>query len=120
MLSRIYAQSKHHQVRQRAHCLILHKQGYKISQIQEILGVSRKTIYNWFKAWEERGLIGLYNQPGQGRKPTFSAEQQEQIREWTLEQPQQLKQVVHKVKEEWDISVSGKTVKRVLKSLHMS
>ena len=82
--------------------------------------MSRKTIYNWFKAWEERGLIGLYNRPGQGRKPTFSAEQQEQIREWTLEQPQQLKQVVHKVKEEWDISVSGKTVKRVLKSLHMS
>ena len=92
----------------------------KISQIQEVLGVSRKPIYNWFKEWEERGLTGLYNRQGQGRKPTFTQEQQEQIRKWTEENRQQLKQVSSKIKEEWDITTSTKTIKRVLKFLGMS
>lgn len=120
MLKRIYHQSHHHQVRQRAHCLLLYEEGYKVSYLQEILGVSRKTIYNWFKEWEERGLIGLYNRPGQGRKPKFTSEQQAQIREWTEANPRQLKQVSSKIKEEWDITTSTKTIKRVLKLLDMS
>ena len=120
MLKRIYHQSKHHQVRQRAHSLLLWGEGYKISAVQEILGVSRKTIYNWFKEWEERGLIGLYNRHGRGRKPTFTQEQQGQIRRWTEENLQQLKQVSSKIKTEWDITISTKTIKRVLKCLGMS
>jgi transposase len=120
MLKRIYRQSSHHQVRQRAHCILLYEEGYSIKELQDIFKISRKTIYNWFNAWEERGLIGLYNRPGQGRKPKFTPEQQAEIREWTEEHRRQLKQVVNKIKEQWDISVSTKTIKRVLKSLHMS
>lgn len=73
LLQRIYRQSRHHQVRQRAHCLILISQGLKVAQLMKIFLVSRKTLYNWFDAWELRGLVGLYNQPGRGRKPTFNA-----------------------------------------------
>ena len=120
MLRRIYRQSKHHQVRRRAHCLLLHQEGYSVTYLQDIFQVSRKTVYNWFEAWETRGLLGLYNQKGQGRKPTFRPEQQEKIKEWTKEHCQQLKQVIHKIKETWDISVSTKTIKRVLKSVNMS
>jgi transposase len=120
MLRRIYRQSSHYQVRQRAHCLLLYQEGYRITHLKDIFQVSRKTIYNWLNSWESRGLIGLYNQKGQGRKPTFSPEQQDKIKEWTEENRQQLKQVSHKIKEQWDISVSTKTIKRVLKSLKMS
>ena len=120
MLRRIYRQSSRHQVRQRAHCLLLYQEGYSITHLEDILQVSRKTIYNWLNAWESKGLIGLYNQKGQGRKPTFTPEQQDKIKEWTEENCQQLKQVSHKIKEEWGFSVSAKTIKRVLKSLNMS
>lgn len=120
MLKRIYRQSIHHQVRQRAHCILLYEEGYSITELQDILEISRKTIYNWFNAWEERGLIGLYNRPGQGRKQKFTPEQQEEIREWTEPHRRQLKQFVSKIKEQWDISVSTKTIKRILKSQHMS
>ena len=65
-------------------------------------------------------MIGLYNQKGQGRKPTFTPEQQDKIKEWTEENRQQLKQVNNRIKEEWGICVSAKTIKRVLKSLNMS
>ena len=72
LLQRIYNQSKHHQVRQRAHCLILANQGMKIEQLMKIFKVSYKTIYNWFKSWESESIVGLYNKPGRGRKPKFN------------------------------------------------
>jgi Transposase and inactivated derivatives len=120
LLHRLYRQSRHHQVRQRAHCLLLSSQDYGIVQLMEIFGVSRKTLYNWFHNWEEQGVLGLYNRPGRGRKKTFNPEQIEQIRIWVQQQPRQLKQVVEKIQAEWGISTSTQTIKRVLKALRMS
>ena len=120
LLERIYRQSRHHQVRQRAHCLILANQGIKVEELLKIFPVSYKTIYNWFNRWELEGIVGLYNKPGQGCKPTFNSAQKQKIIEWTLQEPRQLKQVVQKVKEEWGIEVSTKTIKRILKTLSMS
>ncbi|MEO1148824.1 MAG: IS630 family transposase [Cyanobacteria bacterium J06638_22] len=120
LLHRIYRQSKHHQVRQRAHCLLLYSQGQHISQLLDIFAVSKKTVYNWVDAWNERGLPGLYNRPGRGRKATFNAAQKAQIKQWAQMYPRQLKQVVHKVHQTWNITISTHTIKRVLKSLKMS
>ena len=118
LLQRLY-RHRHHQVRQRAHCMLLSTQSYSIAQLMNIFGVSRKTLYNWFSNWEATGVVGLYNRPGRGRKATLSPEQMEQIRVWTQQSPRQLKQVVQKVEEEWNISVSTKTIKRVLKAVSM-
>jgi transposase len=119
-LQRLYRQSRHHQVRQRAHCILLSTQDYSIAQLMEIFSVSRKTLYNWFNNWETQGVLGLYNRPGQGRKRTVNADQIKQIRIWGHQQPRQLKQVVQKIHEEWGISTSTETVKRVLKAMRMS
>ena len=70
----------------------------------KIFQVSYKTIYNWFARWESEGMVGLYNQPGRGRKPTFNAEQKAKIKEWAAQEPRQLKKVVQKVKSEWGIA----------------
>ncbi len=120
LLERIYHQSRHHQVRQRAHCIILANQGVKVEELTKVFQVSRKTIYNWFTRWESEGIVGLYNKPGQGCKPTFNSEQKAKIREWAKLEPRQLKQVEQKVKEEWGVSISTKTIKRILKALSMS
>lgn len=120
LLNRIYRQSRHNQVRQRAHCLILASQGVRIEGLRKIFQVSHKTIYNWFDRWELEGVVGLYNKPGRGRKPTFNSSQEQIIRKWSKQSPRQLKKVVQKVKEEWDIEVSTKTIKRILKMLSMS
>lgn len=120
LLERIYRQSRHHQVRQRAHCLILASQGIKVEELIKIFKVSYKTLYNWFNRWESEGMVGLYNKPGRGCKPTFNFEQKEQIREWTKQEPRQLKQVAQKIKEEWRIEISTKTIKRILQTLSMS
>lgn len=120
LLQRLYRQSRHHQVRQRAHCILLSSQNCNIAQLMDIFHVSRKTLYNWFNNWEAQGVLGLYNRPGRGRKNTFSPEQKKQIRAWVEQQPRQLKQVVQKVQEEWGIAISTKTIKRVLKAVRMS
>lgn len=121
LLARIYRDSQHHQVRQRAHCILLRAQGLSVAELLKIFPVrSRKTLYNWFDEWESRGFPGLYNRRGRGRKATFNDEQKAQIKRWAMASPKQLKQVVHKVDETWDIQVSTHTIKRVLKSLKMS
>jgi transposase len=83
LLERIHRQSRHHQVRQRAHCLILASQGVKTVELMKIFKVSYKTLYNWFNRWELEGMIGLYNKPGRGAKPRFNSSQKEQIKEWS-------------------------------------
>ncbi|MEM6612631.1 MAG: helix-turn-helix domain-containing protein, partial [Cyanobacteria bacterium P01_C01_bin.72] len=120
LLKRIYRQSSHHQVRQRSHCLLLKSQGVKLKQLKMIFQVSEKTLYNWFNAWESRGLVGLYNRPGRGRQKTFNDQQIEQIKDWAKRYPQQLKRVRQKIKEQWDITVSTKTIKRLLFQVGMS
>ena len=120
LLKRIYKQSSHYQVRQRSHCLLLKSQGVKLKQLKIIFQVSEKTLYNWFNAWESRGLVGLYNRPGRGRKKTFNDQQIEQIKDWANLYPQQLKQVRQKIKQQWDITVSTKTIKRLLSQARMS
>lgn len=119
MLRRIYRNSQSHPVRQRAHCIVLSAEGFSITQLIPIFAVTRKTIHNWFDAWERHRLVGLYDQPGRGRKPTFSDPQKQQIRDWAKAHPKNLKAVLAKIKATWGIEVSKTTVKRVLKSLSM-
>ena len=65
-------------------------------------------------------MVGLYNQKSQGRKPTFNWEQKSKIREWATQSPRQLKKVVQKVKQEWGIEISTRTIKRILTMFYMS
>lgn len=120
LLKRIYRQSRHEQVRQRAHCLILAADGVKVQELMKIFQVSYKTIYNWFKRWELEGIIGIYNKSGRGCKSKFDDQQKAQIKEWAKQEPRQLKQVVQKVKETWNMETSTKTIKRIIKMYCMT
>ena len=119
LLKRIYQQSKYYQVRQRAHCIQLSYQGYKISELMSIFQVSRQTIYNWFNAWESSKFSGLYNSSGRGRKKLFTVEQEQQIKKWVKETPKNLEKVQEKILREWGNTVSKKTIKRIIKSAYM-
>ncbi len=119
LLKRIYKESKYYQVRQRAHCILLSYQKYKISELMTIFQVSRNTIYNWLNNWEDLGLVGLYNREGRGRKKLFDSLQQKIIKDWVKETPKKLGIVQEKIKKEWDIFASKDTIKRVVKCLGM-
>ena len=101
LLQRIHRQSRHHQVRQRAHCLILASQGVKKRELMNIFRISYKTLYKWFTRWELEGMIGLYNKPGRGEEALFNSSQKAQIKDWAKQEPKQLKNVSQKVQEAW-------------------
>ena len=86
-----------------------------MAQLMDLFRVTRKTIHNWFVAWETQKLVGLYDRPGRGRKATFSAEQREQIRQWVKHHPKQLQPVLDQIETQWEIRVSKDMLKRVLK-----
>lgn len=119
MLSRIYAESKHHQVRERAQCLLLSYRGKTIAELIKIFNVTRKTIYNWFTAWEDRKLLGLYDSSGRGRKPKLSEDQQLEVKKLVKESPKSLKTVQSKIKQEWGVEISKDTIKRIVKKFKM-
>jgi transposase len=120
LLKRLYQQSRHHRVRQRAHCLWLRSQGLKPSELRVIFPVSEKTLYNWFNAWDENGLVGLYDRPGRGRNAKLNDEQKAQVKRWVEASPRQLKGVIEKIQKTWHIKVSVSTLKRMLKAMQMS
>jgi transposase len=119
LLIRISEQSKSLQVRNRAKCILLKYHRVSIAQLMTIFRVSRKTIYNWLTRWEDSGFLGLYNQPGRGRKPKLNLVQKEQVKQWVKEEPKSLKKVVNKINQEWGIEVHKETVKRIIKKWQM-
>ncbi len=115
MLWRIYRQSKHYQVRTRAQCILLIDSEYEIQELIEILGVSRKTIYNWKNNWCKYKLAGLYNRVGRGRKEIFDSEQKQLIKLWSEQYCSNSNQIIiTKIQQEWGITVSKDTVERAL------
>jgi transposase len=120
VLKRIYRESQHFEVRRRAHCILLSFEGFTTTDLMTIFKVTRITIYNWFSAWENYHLVGLYSRSGRGRKPLFTPEQQVQIKEWVKANPKNLNWVRNKIKEAWNVTTSKDTIKRILKSFSMA
>jgi transposase len=46
--------------------------GVSISHISRTVAIRRRFIYKWAERFRTRGLDGLYDKAGRGRKPFFS------------------------------------------------
>lgn len=120
LLWRIYKHSTRYRVRQRSHGILLSSQGTTVPQLARMFNVTQRTVYNWLNAWEARRFPGLYDDSGKGRNPKLTHPQKEQMKQWGKKFPKNLKKIIALVKEQFDISVSKSTVKRVLKAFTMS
>ena len=111
---------KKYQFRNRCHCLLLSHQGYEISQLSEIFQVSRLSIYKWFNVWEQAGIAGLMNRPGQGRKPKLSLDNSEHVEateKLVEDNYHDVERIRIELEERFDLSLSPDTVKRYLKKI---
>jgi transposase len=106
-----------YQFRDRCHCLLLSHEGKAVKELADILGVSPITIYNWFNRWEQKGIVGLMNEKGQGRKAILVASDQEKVKAKVQAHAQQLKVARVELKKELSKEFSDKTLKRYLKKL---
>lgn len=112
-----YKNATHHQFRQRCHALLLSHQGKDMAKLSTIFSVTHATISNWFSGWDDKGIVGLQNQAGQGRKTILKPTDLAIIKEKTQANPQHLKLIREELKEELNRSFSEKTLKRFLKRL---
>lgn len=120
LLNRIHQHSRSHRARQRAQCILLSHQGFSIPTLIQIFSVTQITIYNWFNAWDDRGVASLYDRKGKGRKPELTSSQKEQIKAWAKTFPKQLGKIGDLIEENFGLSVSKRTIQRVLKEFNFS
>src|SRR5215813_5737373 len=101
--------------RMRAHSLLLSHQGIAMPQIARIYQVDYRSVSSWINQWQTRGLVGLYDQPGAGRRPILSLDEQQKVHQSLQDSPKDLKKVVHQLEQETGKRVSPKTIKRLMK-----
>jgi transposase len=75
-------------IKDRAHCIILHKKGYKVEQIADILDRGEDTIADWLHAWEERRISSIFTnyEDNYLNNNNFTEEQLKEIKK-TLSNP---------------------------------
>ena len=105
------------QFRNRCLCILLSHQQQPVKWLKDHFQVSRLTIYNWLDAWEEQGLRGLYNRPGQGRRPILTTCDKAMVTQHVEQHSQQLKLARQTLRIELNRDFSQKTLSRFLKSV---
>jgi transposase len=120
LLHRLYKESQHHRVRQRAHCILLSYQGINTTALMAIFSVDRITLYNWFDAWESHHCAGLYDKKRCGRPPKLTDEEQNKAQHYLEQHPRDIRKVVHLLEQDTSKRVSTKTIKHLVKKTAMS
>ena len=105
------------QVRNRCHCLLLSQQGKPVKELSQIFSVMPLTVYTWFHRWEQKGLVGLFNEKGPGRKPILTQADESVVKQQVQANAQKLSLAREQLKTELNKAFSHKTLKRFLKSL---
>ena len=99
----------------RAHSLLLSHQGCSIPHIARFYQVDRRSVSTWIDRWQTRGLVGLYDQPGSGRRPLLNDAEQQKVHAYLSQYPKDIKKVVQAWEQETTKRVSTKTIKRFIK-----
>ena len=106
--------------RMRAHSLLLSHRGSAIPHIAQFYQVDRRSVSTWIDRWQTMGLVGLYDQPGSGRRPLLNDEEQQKVHAYLGQYPKDIKKVVQALEQETTKRVSTKTIKRFIKKTAMS
>ncbi len=106
-----------HLFRQRCHCLLLSGEGCEVKDLTEIFKISANTVYGWLNRWETKGIVGLRDKAGRGRKPILSAVDFPQVKRRVQANAQQLRLARVELKKDLEREFSEKTLRRYLKNL---
>lgn len=105
--------------RMRAHSILLSSEGLKIKEIAKVYQVDRDTVSTWIKKWEKAGMESLYDKPRSGRPPTLTPEEKDLARQYSIEEPRCLKQVVERLHQKTAKRLSLSSLKRLAKKARL-
>jgi len=86
-LLEMYRNHQESRMRERVHMVLLSSQGYNVNEICSILYRTENTVTMWLNAYENKGFLGLYDQPITGRPSGLNQEQLGQIATWLDNSP---------------------------------
>lgn len=102
----------------RCHMILLKSKGKISADVADIIGTNQVSVNNWLKRYEQEGISGLKTKPGQGRKPIFDEQADEQkVKAAVKNERQRLKHAKADLEEQLGKKFSMKTLKRFLKNL---
>lgn len=103
--------------RMRAHGILLSHREFNVGQISVIYEVDRDTVSRWLDDWENKGIVGLYDEERSGRPKKLTDAEEEQIRMLAEKEPRSTKILRAQIKKRLKKDVSHSTIKRTLKKL---
>jgi transposase len=107
-----------HCYRTRCFSILLKAEGRESEEVGAILNMHRNTVNSWVKRYNESGIEGLVNKPGQGRKPLISVEEDGQaIKELVKDHRQRVSVAQAEWEANKETTVSSATFRRFLKEL---
>ena len=71
----------------RLHCVLLVASGMSCERVARLFGDSPRTLVNWVRRFDLKGLAGLAEGNHSGRPSRLSAEQLEQVHGWVRQPP---------------------------------
>lgn len=114
-----YENHKSATVRKRVQALILSSQYRTINEIIKATGMSRTTLYRFFKDWEEtefsEKINTLFAKKGRGAKPKLDSIKEE-LPDLTQRFNGRTSVIIRVIEENYGIKISRPTLKKYLKS----
>lgn len=99
----------------RAEAILLSARGYSMDEISAIMECHRLSLSHWLSNWDERGVDGLLEREGRGRKRLLTEDEESQAIAGLDELPNNAKSLAVKIEETFHKKVSIDTVRRLIK-----
>ena len=102
--------------RQRAMALRLNGKGWRVKEIADCLDWAESTVRQTIHRWIEKGIVGLWEAKGRGRKVTWTEQDYVALQGW-LEEPRSYsaRQLSEKLAKERQVYIGAEQVRRILK-----
>lgn len=105
-------------IRHRAQTLLYFSDGWRAKAIAGKQELHLDTVYDRRKHWLQEGFFSLADKHRKGAPSKVSAAQRERLRLWATEEALTARQLVSKLKEEFDISIHPNTLGVMLKRMN--
>lgn len=115
-LAEAYRNHPTHRVRERAKALLLSNRRYPVARLCEIFETEHETASGWLDAWENEGIVGLFDRPRSGRPRRLNTEEQEKFLAEVEKNPHQIKAAAANLLEETGKVLSLDSFRYLLRS----
>lgn len=112
-LEHVWRNDARHRVRCRAHAVLLSSDGVPASDLCDIFGFSRHTIYDWLDRWDASGMNGLEDDERPGRTPILNDEERRLAERLIKENPRQPGLVIEEIKRQTGKVISRRSLRRL-------